>query len=126
MSDGRDSVYQEAFDHGYRDAFNLTFTLGHYKGALCASGEENIPEQVQKISIGNCQTCTNPELIKKNVNDQRTIQVEHNQEFLKVLPEKLGVLERLIEKSRTNTVDFSDKNTRTFPKDYLKAGKSDW
>ncbi|KAK2588531.1 hypothetical protein KPH14_006310 [Odynerus spinipes] len=41
IEDGQEAVFQEGFNLGYKDAFNIAFTLGRYKGVCYICNEES-------------------------------------------------------------------------------------
>lgn len=93
-----------------------------------ASGQNNISPYLEKVSVGSCQTCLNPEIIRKKVNEQRDLQKSHNDELLKRVIDERGTLEQTIEVLQKNSglgSKIPDK-PRQLPKDLLKPGKSDW
>ncbi|XP_047360482.1 uncharacterized protein LOC124953317 [Vespa velutina] len=74
IEDGQESVFQEGFDMGYKDAFNTAFMLGKYKG-LISSMQQNmelssvVKDILHETKKGICYIC-NEESQNKDVNGQ--------------------------------------------------------
>ncbi|XP_046829548.1 uncharacterized protein LOC124428969 [Vespa crabro] len=74
IEDGQESVFQEGFDMGYKDAFNTAFMLGKYKG-LINSMQQNmelssvVKDILHETKKGICYIC-NEESKNKDVNGQ--------------------------------------------------------
>ncbi|KAL2738393.1 yae1 domain-containing protein 1 [Vespula maculifrons] len=74
IEDGEESVFQEGFDMGYKDAFNIAFMLGKYKG-LISSTQQNVELSsfvkniLHETKKGICYIC-NEESQSKDINEQ--------------------------------------------------------
>ncbi|XP_035727971.1 uncharacterized protein LOC118444127 [Vespa mandarinia] len=74
IEDGQESVFQEGFDMGYKDAFNTAFMLGKYKG-LISSMQQNmelssvVNDILHETKKGICYIC-NEESQNKDDNGQ--------------------------------------------------------
>lgn len=142
LSEGRDSVFQEAFDAGYGDAFKFAFQLGQYKGLYTASGRMTVPPELEKTSRGECQTCVQPDILKRPVDELRLLQQEHSQRQLERFVVEHGDVDAALQncaddesatKSLRAHVKFIEgrevlevSRGQKLPKDMIKPGKSDW
>lgn len=73
IEDGSNSVFQESFNNGYKEGFQIAFILGKFKSLLNIISRDvehpqNINEILDKIKRGICHICVTE---FQNINDQK-------------------------------------------------------
>ncbi|XP_039438698.1 uncharacterized protein LOC120419895 [Culex pipiens pallens] len=97
VADGRETLYQQDFDRGYKEGFAMAFTLGCHKGY--ATGTQQHGTTVctdlilkQEASRAHCQLCTDKTLEERMSLDKIiAVQQKHNAGVKEKLAERYGL-----------------------------------
>uniref|UniRef100_A0A1Q3F6M2 Uncharacterized protein n=1 Tax=Culex tarsalis TaxID=7177 RepID=A0A1Q3F6M2_CULTA len=98
VADGRETLYQQDFDRGYKEGFAMAFTLGQHKGYAAAGGLQQSALDTdlilkQDASRAHCQLCLDKTLEgqQKSLDEIVGIQQQHNNAVGAKLRERYGL-----------------------------------